>query len=405
MTANTRSRARGFLRGEGAEAERVTYVELFFDLVFAFAITQISGVLGDEPTLLSVLEGVIVTFAVWWIWVYTAWATNWLDPGRRRVLWLLFALTAVGLVISEAIPAAFTTRAAVFAVAYLGYGVIRTLGVIAGTRRDAPEIAGGQARILVWTAVAGVFWIGGVVAESPWVRLGAWAVAIAIEYAGPWALFWIPGRGRSSWSAWRIRAGHFSERAALFIIIVLGESILVVGRGLTTHELSAPVVAAAVAAFVDAVAMWFLYFAHGQDRGRHYFAGRSSPGAVARVSYTYLHVVLVLGLVLSTHGSELALEHPDAAADLVAQALVFGGTALYLAGLVTFKMSIGVRPSWIPAHVAGVGALAALFALGAARAVEPSRLESALLATGVLVLVVVLDEVLWRRRARADAAG
>ena len=100
-----------FLRGED---ERVTYVELFFDLVFAFAITQISSVLGENPSPRRLVEALVITLAVWWVWVYTAWATNWLDPDRRPVLWFLLVLTAIGLVISEAIPQAFGARAAAF---------------------------------------------------------------------------------------------------------------------------------------------------------------------------------------------------------------------------------------------------------------------------------------------------
>jgi low temperature requirement protein LtrA len=398
------SDAIGFLRGEGEEAERVTYVELFFDLVFAFAITQVSGVLGEEPTLLDLLEGVVVTLAVWWVWVYTAWATNWLDPDRRRVLWYLLGLTALGLVISVAIPAAFDDRAAVFAAAYLLYGFTRTFGVIAGTRRAAPVIAGGQVRIVVWSCASGVFWIAGVLVTEPWLRLGIWAVAIAIEYAGPWSLFWLPGRGRSTWAAWRIRGGHFSERAALFIIIVLGESILVIGGGLSAEEPTAPVVIAAASAFVNAVAMWFLYFAHGQDRGRRYIAGADTSGPVARVSYTYLHVVLVVGLVLSTHGSELALGHPAEETDLIEQTLILIGTAIYLAGLLAFKVSIGVRAGWIPSHIGGIAALVLLMALSAAHVLEPTRLQAALLSSAVLALTVAGDEILWNRR-EAQARG
>lgn len=389
----------GLLRRGGEEAERVSYVELFFDLVFAFAITQISGVLGEHPTPLSVLEGLVVTLAVWWVWVYTAWATNWLDPGRRRVLWLLLVLTAVGLVMSVAIPNAFEDRSALFVTAYLVYSFTRTLGVLGATRRAAPAIAGGQARILIWSSASGVFWIAGIFADDPWSRLTVWAVAVAVEYAGPWSLFWIPARGRSRWDAWPIRGGHFSERSALFIIIVLGESILVIGRGLTGPGLSAPVIFAALSAFANAVAMWFLYFAHGQDRGQRYIAGHETSGTVARTSYTYLHAVLVIGLVLSTHGSELALEAPGRHADLTVQTLMTFGTIVYLAGLLAFKLSIGVQAGWIPTHVGGIVALLVTYGLGLARVIDPSRVEAALLDTAVLLVVVIGDERLWRRRA------
>ena len=161
----------GLLRQKGEDAERVTYVELFFDLVFAFAITQISGVLGEHPTLLSTLEGLVVTLAVWWVWVYTAWATNWLDPSRRRVLLPLLVLAAVGLVMSVAIPSAFEDRSAVFVTAYLVYSFTRTLGVIGATHRAAPAIAGGQTRILIWSSVSGLFWVAGIFADDPWSRL------------------------------------------------------------------------------------------------------------------------------------------------------------------------------------------------------------------------------------------
>ena len=396
-----------FLRGDDEDGERVTYVELFFDLVFAFAITQISGVLGEQPTLLSLLEGLVITCAIWWVWVYTAWATNWLNPDRRLVLWFLLALTAIGLVISQAIPLAFDDRAPVFATAYLIYSFVRTLGVIAGTRRAAPLIAAGQSRILVWSAVSGVFWLLGIFQDEPWLRLAVWAVAIAIEYAGPWSLFWVPGRGKSSWTAWKIRGGHFSERAALFIIIVLGESIIVVGQGLTANKLSVPIAIAATSAFVNAIAMWFLYFAHGQDRGRRFIAARDTSGPVARISYTYLHVILVIGLVLSTHGSELALGHGDEQSDLAFEALMLLGTAVYVAGLFSFKVSIGIRVGWIPSHIGGIAFLSALFVLCGAQVFQPSRLGLALITTGVLILVVAGDEVLWnvrnatRQRARA----
>lgn len=387
-----------FLRGDNEGAEKVTYVELFFDLVFAFAITQISGVLGDELSLLSLLEGAVVTFAVWWVWVYTAWATNWLNPDRRLVLWFLLVLTAIGLIISEAIPSAFTDRGATFAIAYLIYGFTRTIGVIIATRHAAPAIAGGQARILLWSCVSGAFWVTGILLEDPWLRLSAWAVAIGIEYAGPSVLFWIPGAGRSNWTAWKIRGGHFSERAALFIIIVLGESILVIGRGLTIHEPNVPEIIAASSAFISAVAMWFLYFAHGQDRGREYIAERDTSGPTARISYTYLHVVIVLGLVLSTHGAELALDNPDERSDIFLQGLIFAGTAIYLIGLLSFKVSIGVRAGWIPSHLVGTAVLLIMFVLAATRVIEPSRLEAAVLASAILSLVVLGDEILWNLR-------
>lgn len=390
------------LRGEGHEAERVSYVELFFDLVFAFAVTQVSGVLGEEPSLLSILEAVVITLALWWVWVYTAWATNWLNPDRRPVLWLLLILTGASLIVSQAIPDAFGERAAVFVAAYLTYSLIRTVGVILATRKHAPRIAAGQYRILAWTSVSAVAWVAGANVEDPWLRLGLWGAAIGFEYLGPASLFWVPGRGRSDWSSWRVRGGHFSERAALFVIIVLGESILVVGGGLAEHEPTPGVALAAISAFANAVLMWFLYFAHGQERGNRFINSHEATGPVARVSYTYLHVVIVIGLVLSSHGSELALAHPNEDADGWFSILVLGGTAIYIAGLLAFKTSIGIPRNWIPSHVIGL----AVFTLGtvalAAGWLDLQRLSVAWISTGILVLVVVGDEILWIQRARSQ---
>jgi len=393
------------LREGSADPERVTYVELFFDLVFAFAIAQMAGVLTDEPTFLTIAEATVITLAVWWVWVYTTWATNWLNPESRPVLWLLLALSATGLVISESIPEAFDDRRFVFVGAYLIYALIRTVGVIVAVRRASPAIAGGQYRILVWTAVSGVFWVAGCFAPEIWMRLALWVIAIVIDYLGPASLFWLPKLGASSWEAWRIRGGHFSERAALFIIIVLGESILVIGTALASHELDAGVIAAALLAFAEAIMLWFLYFAHGQDRGHQFIATKAATGPVARLSYTYLHVLLVLGLVATTHSSHLSLHAPHEEPVAAVSALVYLGPAVYLLGLFSFKRSIGVPSTSIPSHAAGVIALSGLFALSATGVLEVTLLAESAIACAVLLLVVAGDEFLWNRRSRQTTKG
>jgi low temperature requirement protein LtrA len=402
MTSNMGSA--GALRDNSSDPDRVTYLELFFDLVFVFAVTQISAVLTLEPTFLTLAQGLIICLAVWWVWVYTAWATNWLDPQTRSVLRLLLTLTAVGLVISESIPAAFGHRAELFVAAYLAYGTIRTVGVIVATRVAAPIIAAGQWRILAWSIGSGALWIAGATQDREAYRVALWGLAIAIEYAGPAALFWLPGLGRSSWDAWRIRGGHFSERSALFVIIVLGESILIIGNALGTDHLTPPVVLAAAVSFIGAALLWFLYFAHGQERGRDFIASRISTGPVARLSYTYLHGALIVGLVATIHGSELALHHPMELATTPDSILVLLGPVLYLGGLVAFKSSIGVQVGQIPSHLMGVATLTVLFGLSALNMVSVTRLELAACATATLLLVAACDEILYLRRTRTTLA-
>ncbi|WP_418515438.1 low temperature requirement protein A [Curtobacterium flaccumfaciens pv. flaccumfaciens] len=373
-------------------------MELFFDLVFAFAVTQVTELLTVSPDVLDVIKTVIVCLAIWWVWVYTTWAMNWLDPETRPVLWLLMLLTALGLLLSETVPEAFESKALLFVGAYLAYGFVRTISVIVGTRRDLPVVADGQWRILWWSAGAAVLWVTGALVESDWLQVLLWAGALTVEYGGPAVRFWLPGRGRSSWEAWRVRGGHFAERSALFIIIVLGESILVVGRALSEHGLTAENIAASLSAFIDAVVLWFLYFAHGQERGHRFISAQGATGPVARVSYTYLHVILVIGIVLTTHAVDLVIHDPHDEASPLGVGLLMLAPALYLVGLVSFKRTTGVRVRWIPSHAVGAAVLVGLFAALVRFYPGAPVLAVTWLSTAVLVAVLIGDEVLWVRR-------
>jgi len=397
-TSNRFGMSRNVLRrSTNPNPDRVTYVELFFDLVFVLAITQLSEVLSLTPGVWGVAESTLICLAVWWLWVYTSWATNWLDPDTRPVLWLLLALMVVGLILSDSIPEAFGERGILFAGAYLFYHLVRTVFVIVASRKHRPAIAIGQQRILVWAAVAAPFWIVGAFLPGHW-RLLLWGIGLAIDYAGPATLFWIPGRGKSSWEAWQIRGAHFAERAALFIIIVLGESILVTGGSLAGRELSADSVLSFVSAFADSVVLWLLYFAHGERGGSHYIKARESTGPVARISYTYLHVILVLGIVLTSHGHEVVAHHPEEVPSLASIGFIALGPAIYLLGNIAFKASIGVKPKNLPGHVYGGIAFVVLFALGGAGFLPISALALSCIATAMLIAIVTVDEQLWRRR-------
>lgn len=391
-------RARGVLREGSENPERVTWVELFFDLVFAFAVTQVTELLSVSPDVLDVIKTVIVCLAIWWVWVYTTWAMNWLDPETRPVLWLLMLLTALGLLLSETVPEAFESKALLFVGAYLAYGFVRTISVIVGTRRDLPVVADGQWRILWWSAGAAVLWVTGALVESDWLQVLLWAGALTVEYGGPAVRFWLPGRGRSSWEAWRVRGGHFAERSALFIIIVLGESILVVGRALSEHGLTEENIAASLSAFIDAVVLWFLYFAHGQERGHRFISAQGATGPVARVSYTYLHVILVIGIVLTTHAVDLVIHDPHEEASPLGVGLLMLAPALYLVGLVSFKRTTGVLVRWIPSHAVGAAVLVGLFLVLVRFYPGAPVLAVTWLSTAVLVAVLIGDEVLWVRR-------
>ena len=212
---------------------RVTYAELFFDLVFVFAVTQVSHTLLNRFTPLGAVQTTLLFLAVWWVWVYTTWITNWLNPELTPVRILLFLLMLAGLVLSTSIPHAFETRGLWFASAYATMQVGRTAFWLASIPRERTAVRWNAIRILAWLSTSAVFWILGGIAQDYW-RLMRWALALAIEYVGPVARFWIPKYGASAVEDWYVEGGHMAERCAGFIIIALGESIVVTGATFAT---------------------------------------------------------------------------------------------------------------------------------------------------------------------------
>src|ERR687884_119196 len=237
----------GLLRTRDGGEQRATPLELFFDLVYVFAITQLSHLLLDHLTVGGALETLFLLLAVWWAWVYTTWVANWFDPDRLPVRLMLVAVMLASLVMSVAIPDAFGERGLMFALAYVTIQVGRTVFVVIALNkslgRSAPLSRNFQ-RILFWLLASGVFWIIGGLLEGE-ARYVLWVLALAVEYAGPVFGFYTPGLGRSTTEVWTVEGGHAAERCQLFVIIALGESILVTG---TTFEIETSV--ATVAAFV-----------------------------------------------------------------------------------------------------------------------------------------------------------
>src|SRR6185436_7437509 len=188
-------------------------------------------------------------------WIYTSWITNWLDPERPAVRLMLFVLMAAGLVMSASIPQAFGARGFAFAVPYVFMQVGRSLFMLwALKHHDAANFRNFQ-RITAWLAAAGLFWIAGASLEG-WPRIVLWTVAIGVEYVSPAVGMWVPGLGRSTPQDWKIDGAHLAERCALFVIIALGESLLVTGATFAEKPWQAPTVGAFLAAFMGAIAMW-----------------------------------------------------------------------------------------------------------------------------------------------------
>jgi low temperature requirement protein LtrA len=330
------------------------------------------------------VQAALLLMAVWWLWIYTAWATNWLDPQTTPVRLMLFAQMLAGLVLSTSIPQAFESRGLAFAVAYVAIHVGRCLFTLWSLRRHDPANFRNFQRITAWLAVAAVFWIAGGFAEGA-MRLALWGIALAIEYAGPAAGFWTPRLGRSTTADWNIEGSHMAERAGLFIIIALGESVLVTGATFSKMDWTTLTVAAFVVAFVGTVAMWWIYFNIGAERGSEVIARSDDPGRLGRLAYTYIHLLPVAGIIVSAASDELVLAHPDGHMDFKTAVAVLGGPALFLLGNLLFKRT-QVRRTGL-SHMVGLGLLAAL--VPAAPFASP--LVFAVLATSVLVVVAVWE--------------
>lgn len=379
-------------RSREAGSDRVAFIELFFDLVFVFAVTQLSHHLIEHLTPQGVLETLVMLVAVWWVWIYTTWVTNWMNPEKGPVRWMLIALMLVGLVLSTAIPEAFADRGLQFALAYMLMQIGRTLFVVLSYRAVGQfDRATNLTRITIWFFYSAPFWIAGALLGGE-AQLVLWAIALAIELAAPTVRYWVPVLRSSPIESWQVAGGHMAERAGLFMILALGESIIITGTLFSRNEITPSSVLALLAAFVGTILFWLLYFSHGAEYGSRFIQKSDQTGRIARLTYTYLHMILVGGVVLLAVGDDLVLAHPDDPMDATTLAIVTAAPALYLLGNLLFKRSIG-RP-WLRSHLLGMAALTALWLVAPA---IPGLTPLALtwIVNGIVALVVVIDEYVW----------
>ncbi|EZP32661.1 low temperature requirement protein A [Pseudomonas sp. RIT288] len=386
--------SRSLLRGRGSlDSGKVGMVELFFDLVFVFAVTQLSHSLLAQLTILGAVQVALLMVAVWWVWIFTSWITNWLDPEKLPIRLGLFGLMIAGLLLSSSIPKAFTERGLMFASAFVFMQVGRTLFAIWAVRGESLSMTRNFQRILAWLMFSGVFWIAGAFLDGQ-QRLLCWALALLIELISPSLYFWVPGLGRSSLSDWNVEGNHMAERCALFVIIALGESLLVTGATFAELTLSATGVMAFLVAVLGSIGMWWVYFDSGAERAHHRIAHSNDPGRQARIAYTYLHVLIVAGVIVSAVADELVLVHPDHASDAGILVIV-GGPWLFLLGNALFKWVMSDRPLPPLSHVAGLGLL--MLALPLALNHWFSALMLGALTTAIVVLVALWESLALRQ--------
>lgn len=387
------------LRERRAAAEaRVESVELFFDLVFVFAVTQLSHTLLEDLSLVGFARISLLLLAVWWVWIYTTWVTNWLDPNRIPVRVCLFALMIAGVIMSAAIPSAYGERGATFAAAYVFMQVGRTLFFLWAVRRASVTLRRSFQRILAWLLLSSVFWIVGAAAD-PDSRLWWWALAVLIDFVSPWASFWVPGLGRSTTSDWNIEGGHLAERCGLFIIIALGESVLIIGATYAGLPKNPATTTALVISVVGSILMWWIYFDTGAERAHRLIAHAEDPGRHGRVAYTYLHAPIIAGILLSAVADELVIAHPEHDEGITSLIIVCGA-ALYLIGNAAFKWVTNQRKGPPLSHLIGLALFACLSAPAVNHAFSPLTLAG--MTTAVLAVVAMWEAIALRTSRTAE---
>jgi len=335
--------------------QRVTNIELFFDLVYVFAITQLSHYLLGHADLRGALQAGLLLAMVWLVWVYTTWVTNWLDPDLMPVRLLLVALMLAGLAMSVSLPRAFEDLGLWVGGAYAVQQIGRTIFMLIALRGHPLE-ANFQ-RILAWCVLSSAFAVAGGVAHGN-ARALLWLGAVGIDLLGGVVGFYTPGLGRSRTSDWTIEGGHFAERCQGFILIALGESIVIIGSTLAEKPVAAANVTAFVVAFAGSVALWWLYFDQSAEAAAEKIASSDDPGRLGRSAYHLIHPVMVAGIIVSAAADQKVLSGPGATASAAAAWMILGGPALFLAGHAAFKLVVWRYVSW--SRVAGIAVLALL---------------------------------------------
>jgi low temperature requirement protein LtrA len=312
--------------------QRVTPLELFFDLVVVFAITQVTTMLADSPTWGGLLRGLLVLGTLWWAWAAYAWLTNTLDPEEGGVRLAVFAAMAAMLIVSLAVPDAFGSGGVVFGIAYL---VVRALHLvlygIAG--RGDPDLLRAVMRIVPTSALGPILLVLAGFFDGS-AQLALWGAALAIDYLGVLV---------GHMEGWRLSPEHFVERHGLVMIIALGESIFAIGIGAAGIPLDAGVIAAALLGIAVTGAVWWSYFDWFTYAVQARLAelGGAERAALARDAYSYLHLPMIAGIVLFALGLKTTLAHVEEPLGTIPTLGLCGGVALYLLAHVALRLRMG----------------------------------------------------------------
>ncbi len=377
--------------------QRVTPLELFFDLVFVFAITQVTALMSHDPTWSGIGHGLLVLAALWWAWTGYAWLTNTLEPEEGAARAGMFAGMAAMLVVAIAVPGAFGDHAVLFGVAYLLVRCINLALDMIAAKRD-PDLMRTVMRFGPTALLASLLILGAGFVDGPW-QIALWVMALLIQYLGA-----LIGRG----AGWHVSPSHFAERYGAIVIIALGESVFAIGVGAAGVPLSRGVVSAAVLGVVVIAALWWAYFDVIAVLAEQQLSATSGAvrARLARDCYSYLHLPMIAGIVLFALGLKTTTEQVSEPLAIVPAVALCGGLSLYYFAHVALRVRLvrlirrttTERPGWIgPGRLAT--AICTLALIPAARAL-PALAALGLVA--VLCWALIVWDVMHYRQHRVE---
>jgi low temperature requirement protein LtrA len=369
-----------------AEAERKTsYIELFFDLVFVFAFTQVTALILEDTSVEGFLRAALVLAMVWWAWSAYAWMTNAIDIENTVTRLIMFAAMAAGFFMALAVPDAFQDEAAWFAVAYFVVRILQTTLYAWGVRDDPGNLRA-VLRLAPWFLIAALVALAGGFVD-PDYRAWVWLASLVIDVVGTLT---------AARAEWHISPSHFAERFALIVIIALGESIVAIGIGTSELERDATYAASVVVAFAGVAVLWWTYFdftAVAAERALR----RASPAArvpLARDVFTFFHYPVVLGIILYAVAAKKTLEHPLDPLSTAGRWALGLGVAIFLCGFVLMRFRVIRRIAWERLAAAAVALVLAVGLDGV----------DAVVTLGVVIAVLVLSVAIETARLRAVRA-
>jgi low temperature requirement protein LtrA len=372
-----------------AVERRTTPVELLWDLVFVFAVTQVTAQLNSDLRWAGFGRAMLVLALVWWAWSAFVWASNAQDPDAGVLRGVLLLSTLLIFVTGLALPHAFGRDGAVFAVAYAGVRFLHLALYVDASRRgnaSLSAIAGFAATVTIGMAllVVGAFADG-------FTRVALWTAAAAIDYAGPAWLTRERLRGLQ-----RVAVAHFAERYSLFVIICLGESIIAIGLSASERRLDAELIAGVTLAMLVTIALWWTYFDRFSATAEERLRNHHDPVLAAADAYSYLHLVLVAGIIVFAVGAKNTIAHLDDPLPDAARLALCGGVAMYLVGHVAFRLRMVGSGGFAKLAVA-----AACFVLFAVSGDIPAWATAGVLT--LLLALLVIGETLGERSTRSAA--